>query len=112
LAINIYTTTYDIFYNKSENNPNNDIMNEFMELKQVKELLAIVKNGYENTLGHYDYIKMLKEEENNFDFTNYGEYINPKIEIKSEKGRGIKLVAKEKINIGKLVILMKMKPGL
>ena len=107
LALRKFKEAYDIFYNKSENNPNNDIMNEFMELKQVKELLAIVKNGYENTLGHYDYIKMLKEEENNFDFTNYGEYINPKIEIKSEKGRGIKLVAKEKINIGELLIAEK-----
>ena len=50
---------------------------------------------------------MLKEEKTNFEFETYGEYLNKKIEIKYEKGKGIKMVAKEKINIGELLIAEK-----
>ena len=107
VALRKFKEAYDVFYDKSEDNPNKDIMNDFIKLQQVKELLNVVKDGYENTLGKYDYIKMLKEENNNFEFETYGEYLNKKIEIKYEKEKGIKMVAKEKINIGELLIVEK-----
>ena len=97
----------EILFNKSENNPNKDIMEDFLKLAQVKELLEKVKIGYKNTLGIYDYIKMIKEEQNNLELDSYGDYLNPKIEIKYEKGKGIKMTAKEKINIGELLIVEK-----
>ena len=107
VSLRKFKEAYDIFYDKSEDNPNKDIMNDFLKLQQVKELLNVVKDGYENTLGKYNYIKMLKEEKTNFEFETYGEYLNKKIEIKYEKEKGIKMVAKEKINIGELLIAEK-----
>ena len=102
-----FKEAYNILYNTTNDNPNKDIMKDFLKMEQVNQFLYQVKNGYENTLGHYDYINMLKEEKNKFDFTKYGEYLNPKIEINFEKGRGIRMIAKEKINIGELLIVEK-----
>ena len=51
-----------------------------------KNFSDIIKNGYQNYLGHFDFKKMLQEEKVNFDFQTFGDYLNPKIEIKSEKG--------------------------
>ena len=103
-----FKEAYDILYNSSKDDPNKEIMKDFFKLDQVNELIYRIKNGYENTLGKYDYILMIKDEEkNNYDFKNYGEYLNPKIEIKYEKGKGIKMVAKEKINLGELLIAEK-----
>ena len=107
VSLRKFKEAYDIFHDESEDNPNKDIMNDFLKLQQVKELLNVVKDGYENTLGKYDYIKMLKEEKNNFEFETYGEYLNKKIEIKYEKEKGIKMVAKEKISIGELLLAEK-----
>ena len=103
-----FKEAYDILYNNSKDDPNKDIMKDFLKLEQVNDLTYRIKNGYENTLGKYDYILMLKDEEKgNFNFEKYGEYLNPKIQIKFEKGKGIKMVAKEKIHIGELLIAEK-----
>ena len=103
-----FKEAYDILYNNSKDDPNKDIMKDFLKLEQVNDLTYRIKNGYENTLGKYDYILMLKDEEKgNFNFEKYGEYLNPKIEIKFEKGKGIKMIAKEKIHIGELLIAEK-----
>ena len=103
-----FKEAYDILYNNSKDDPYKNIKKDFLKLEQVNELAYLIKNGYENTLGRYDYILMLKDEEkNNYDFTKYGEYLNPKIEIKFEKGKGIKMIAKEKINIGELLVAEK-----
>ena len=102
-----FKEAYEILYNKSENNPYNDIMNEFLKMDQLKNYTDIIINGYQNNLGHFDFKKMLQEEKVNFHFKTYGDYLNPKIEIQSEKGRGIKMIAKEKINQGELLIVEK-----
>ena len=107
ISLRKFKEAYDILFDKSENNPNNDIMEDFLKLEQVKEMLNIVKEGYENTLGHFDYIKMINEEKISFDFKKYGDYLNPKIEINFQKGKGIKMIAKEKINTGELLIAEK-----
>ena len=102
-----FKEAYEILYNKSENNPYNDIINEFLKMDQLKNYTDIIINGYQNNLGHFDFKKMLQEEKVNFHFKTYGDYLNPKIEIQSEKGRGIKMIAKEKINQGELLIVEK-----
>ena len=108
ITLRKFKEAYEILYNNSKDDPNKDIMKDFLKLEQVNELIYRVKNGYENTLGKYDYILMLKDEEkNNFDFDKYGEFLNPKIEISYEKEKGIKMIAKEKINIGELLIAEK-----
>ena len=107
VALRHFKEAYEILYNKSESNPYNDIINDFLKLDQMKNYIDIIKNGYKNTLGHFDFKKMLQEEKVNFDFQTYGDYLNPKIEIKSEKGKGIQMIAKEKINQGELLIVEK-----
>ena len=102
-----FKEAYNLLYDKSDNNPNKDIMDDFLKLQQVKDYIPIVKKGYQNTLGNYNYIEMLQEEKVNFDTDKYGDYLSPKIEIKYEKGKGIKMLAKEKINIGELLIVEK-----
>ena len=103
-----FKEAYDILFNRPKDDPDKKFIKDFLNLEQVNELVYLVKNGYENTQGKFDYILMLKDEEkNNFDFNKYGEYLNPKIEIKYEKEKGIKMVAKEKINIGELLIAEK-----
>ena len=107
VALRNFKEAYEILYNKSENNPNKDIMDDLIKLDQMKNYVDIIRNGYENSLGHYDFKKMLQEEKANFDFQTYGDYLNPKIEIQSEKGKGIKMIAKEKISQGELLIVEK-----
>ena len=107
VALRNFKEAYEIIYNKSENNPYNDIINDFLKLDQMKNYIDIIKNGYQNNLGHFDFKKMLQEEKVNFDFQTYGDYLSPKIEIKSEKEKGIKMIAKEKINQGELLIVEK-----
>ena len=102
-----FKEAYEILYNKSESNQYNDIITDVLKLEQMKNYIDIIKIGYQNSLGHFDFKKMLQEEKANFDFSNFGDYLNPKIEIKSEKGKGIKMIAKEKINQGELLIFEK-----
>ena len=108
VALRKFKEANEILFIKSENNPYNDILNDFLKMEQVKPFVHIIKNGYQNTLGHFDFRKMYQEEKVNFDLeTPYGDYLNPKIEIKFEQGKGIKMVAKEKINLGELLIVEK-----
>ena len=107
VSLRNFKEAYEILYNKSENNPNKDIIDDFLKMDQLKDYTDIIKNGFQNTLGHFDFKKMLQEEKVNFDFQTFGDYLSPKIEIKSEKGKGIKMIAKEKINQGELLIVEK-----
>ena len=108
VSLRKFKEAYEILFVNSETNPNKDILTDLLKLDQIKNMTNLIKNGYENTLGRFDFIKMLKEEKINFDLENkYGDYLNPKIEIKYEKGKGIKMCAKEKINIGELLIVEK-----
>jgi len=107
VALRKFKEAYDILYNDTENNANKDIIEDFFKLQQVKDYLNLVKNGYENTLGNYNYLEMLKEEQKNIEFNNYGEYLNPKVEINYDNNKGLKMIAKEKIKIGELLIVEK-----
>ena len=58
-------------------------------------------------MGHFDFQKMIQDEKTHFDLDNYGDYLNPKLEIQFEKDKGIKFVAKEDINLGELILVEK-----
>ena len=107
VALRKFKEAYQILFNESENNPFKDIINDFLNLEQVKKLIDIIRNGYENNLGHFNFRKMLQDEKINFFLNTYGDYISPKIEIKYEKDKGIKVCAKEKIHEGELLIVEK-----
>ena len=82
-----FREAYELLFNISKDNPNKDIINEFLKLDEIK--------------------KMIKEEKINFDLKNYSDYLNPKIEINFEKGKGIKILAKELIKQGELILVEK-----
>ena len=96
VALRNFKEAYEILYNKSENNPFGDIINDFLKLDQLKSYIDIIKNGYQNNLGHFDFKKMLQEEKLNFDFQTFGDYLNPKIEIKFEKKNMMIMIIKQK----------------
>ena len=50
---------------------------------------------------------MIEDETINFYLVNYGDYLNPKLEFQFEKDKGIKMVAKEDINLGELILVEK-----
>lgn len=41
------------------------------------------------------------------DFEFWGDYLNPKLEIQFEKNKGIKIIAKENIKLGELILVEK-----
>ena len=102
-----FKEAYDILFNISKDNPNKDIIKEFINLEQIKKMIDTIKNGYENNLGHFNFKKMLEDEKINYNLENYGDYLNSKIEIKYEEGKGIKVSAKEKIKEGELIFVEK-----
>ena len=51
-----FKEAYNLLFDKSDANPNKEIMDDFLKLQQVKDYTNIVKKGYENTLGNYNYI--------------------------------------------------------
>ena len=103
-----FKESYEILFNLDENDNNNkNIINKLLNFAEVKEMIIKIKEGKENNLGYFDFKKILKDEKNNFDLENYGDYLNPKLEIQFEKDKGIKMVAKEDINIGELILVEK-----
>ena len=102
-----FKEAYELLFNKSKDNPNQDIINDFLKLDEIKKMIDIIISGNENSLGHYNFKKMVEEEKINFDLKNYSDYLSPKIEIKFEKGKGIKITAKDKINQGELILVEK-----
>ena len=102
-----YKEAYDILFSSSKENPNKDIINDFIKMEPVKKLIDIIKNGNENSNGHYDLMQMLKDEKLNNNLTNFSDYKNPKIDFNFESQKGIKVTAKEKIKKGELIFVEK-----
>ena len=46
VALRKFKEAYQILFNESENNPFKDIINDFLNLEQVKKLIDIIRNGY------------------------------------------------------------------
>lgn len=97
----------EILFNTSNNNKNKDTIEKLLKMDITQKLVDIIKEGCENNNGKYNYIKMIEEEKINFDLDKYGDYLSPKIEIRSEKNKGINIIAKENINEGELLIVEK-----
>ena len=107
VALRKFKEAYDILFNTSETNPYKNIMNTFLNMEQVQKLIGPIKDGYENNLGHFNFVKMVKDEKINFNLNTYGDYFNPKLELQFEKNKGIKIIAKEQLHKGELLIVEK-----
>ena len=109
ISLRRFKEAYKMLFNDSENENElkKTMIKEFLNLEEIKNKINIIKNGYENNLGHFNFQKMLEDEKIEFDLKNYGDYLNEKIEINFEKGKGIKLTANAKVNIGELILVEK-----
>ena len=113
ISLRKFKESYEIlFKDENENNKNNinknkDIIKELLNFGEMKDIINIIKEGNENNLGHFDFQKMIEDETINFYLVNYGDYLNPKLEFQFEKDKGIKMVAKEDINLGELILVEK-----
>ena len=115
ISLRKFKESYEILFkdeNENENDKNNinknkDIIKELLNFGEMKDIINIIKEGNENNLGHFDFQKMIEDETINFYLVNYGDYLNPKLEFQFEKDKGIKMVAKEDINLGELILVEK-----
>ena len=109
VSLRKFKESYEILFKdeNDENNINKDIIKELLNFGEMKDIINIVKEGNENNLGHFDFKKMIEDEAIHFDLDNYGDYLNPKLEFQFEKDKGIKMVAKEDINLGELILVEK-----
>ena len=107
ISLRKFKESYEILFSSDEDDKNKDIIKELLNFGEVKEMINKIKEGKENNLGHFDFKKMIMDEQNNFNLDNYGDYLNPKLEIQFEKEKGIKIVAKEDINLGELLLVEK-----
>ena len=95
-----YKESYEIIYDENDKIRDEDIIKDF------KNSLELIKEGKKNNLGLFDFDAMiLVEEKKNCDY--FGDYFNPKLEIQFEKDKGLKIVAKENINKGELILVEK-----
>ena len=81
-------------------------INKFLSEKNNKFIIEKIKTGYDNFQGKYNIKQMLDDEKEKFLLDN-GDYINPKLEISFDNEKGIKIVAKEDINIGEYILVEK-----
>ena len=109
ISLRKFKESYEILFKNENNNDNinKDIIKELLNFGEIKDIINIIKEGNENNLGHFDFKKMIEDETINFDSVNYGDYLNPKIELQFEKDKGIIVVAKEDINLGELILVEK-----
>ena len=114
ISLRKFKESYDILFSDENDNDNNnkdnkdkDIIKELLNFGEMKEFINVIKEGNKNNLGHFDFNKMLKDEKIHFDLNNYGDYLSPKLEIQFEKDKGIKIVAKDDINLGELILVEK-----
>ena len=107
ISLRNFKESYKILFNICEDDPNKDLIQEFLKLEEVKNIQKVIRNGYDNYLGHFNFKKMLEDEKIYFNLEQYGDYLNPKVEIKFQNKKGIKLSAKEKINVGELILVEK-----
>ena len=82
------------------------LLNEFLNINEVKNLIKIIGKGYENYLGKYNIKEMINDEKKMFNLNN-GDYINPKLEISFDSIKGIKIIAKENIDKAEYIIVEK-----
>jgi len=77
----------------------NENKNKIINYEQMKKNL---EEKQKNLKGEFNLYEMLKTELNKF-YQDSADYINPKIEITKDEEKGIKIIAKEKINKSELI---------
>ena len=73
---------------------------------QFFEIEEEIKRKIKNIKGEFDLGELYEKSKDNFNI-DIGEYISNKIEIKSDKIKGISIYAKEKINKGEIIVVSK-----
>ena len=102
-----YKEDYEIIFDKNDKIKDEDIIKDLLKIEHIKNGLIFITAGKDNNLGLFDFELMLtKEDEKNY-YGFFGDYISPKLEIQFEKDKGLKIVAKENINKGELILVEK-----
>jgi hypothetical protein len=102
-----YKEDYEIIFDKNDKIKDEDIIKDLLKIEDIKNGLIFITAGKDNNLGLFDFELMLtKEDEKNY-YGFFGDYISPKLEIQFEKDKGLKIVAKENINKGELILVEK-----
>ena len=78
-------------------------INKFLNEKNNSQIIETFNTGYDNYCGKFNIKQILIDEKEKF-FLDNGDYINPKLEISYDSVKGIKIIAKEDINIGEYII--------
>ena len=107
ISLRKFKESYNILFNVCEEDINKDLIAKFLQFEEVKNIAEIIRNGYKNNLRYFNFKKMVEDEKININLDKYGDYLNPKIEINFKKGKGISLLAKEKFEVGELILVEK-----
>ena len=109
ISLRRFKEAYELLFNDSENEikSKKGMIQNFLNLEEIKNKINLIKSGYKNNIGLFNFKKMLEDEKINFDLNNFGDYLSQKIEINFEKGKGIKIIASEKVNLGELILVEK-----
>jgi len=81
-------------------------INKFLNEKNNRQIIETINTGYDNYCGKFNIKQILIDEKEKF-FLDNGDYINPKLEISHDPVKGIKIIAKEDINIGEYILVEK-----
>ena len=104
----IYLRKYKEGFEFYEEYKNDNNIIKSIEKEDNNNLIKEIILKKDNQNGIYNFKKMLLDEEKNF-YLNYGDYVNPKIEISYDNEKGIKLICKKNnyIKKGELIIVEK-----
>ena len=79
---------------------------KFLNEKNNSPIIETINIGYDNYCGKFNIRQILIDEKEKF-FLDNGDYINPKLEISHDPVKGIKIIAKEDINVGEYILAEK-----
>ena len=102
-----YKELYKIIFDENDKIKDEDIIKDLLDYEEIKNGLIFITEGNKNNLGLFDYKIMLSKEEEKDYVGFFGDYMNTKLEIQFEKDKGLKIVAKENINKGELILVEK-----
>ena len=85
---------------------NEKYIKKFLNEKNNSPIIETINIGYDNYCGKFNIRQLLIDEKEKF-FLENGDYINPKLEISYDSVKGIKIIAKEDINIGEYILVEK-----
>jgi len=81
-------------------------INKFLSEKNNSQIIENINTGNDNYYGKFNIKQIIIDEKEKF-FLDNGDYINPKLEISHDPAKGIKIIAKEDINVGEYILAEK-----